>query len=79
MRVGNREGKHFPVKVSLRQGCITSPWLFKGYITSPWLFKEYITSPWLFNIFMDGVTRKMKAKVREQGARMVNEVRENGK
>jgi len=30
-----------------------------------------VMSPWLFNIFMDGVVREVKARVREQGARMV--------
>ncbi len=32
-----------------------------------------VMSPWLFNIFMDGVVRAVRARVKEQAARMIFE------
>ncbi|MCP4269594.1 MAG: hypothetical protein GY777_29150, partial [Candidatus Brocadiaceae bacterium] len=32
MRVGVNVSEWFPVKVSLRQGCVMSPWLFNVYM-----------------------------------------------
>ncbi len=34
-----------------------------------------VMSPWLFNIYMDGVMRRVKGKVREVGVRMYAEGR----
>ncbi len=38
-----------------------------------------VMSVWLFNIFMDGVVRGVKARIREQGLDCFMESRENGK
>ncbi len=35
------------------------------------LRQECVKCPWLFNIFMGGVVREVKARVMEQGVRMV--------
>ena len=32
IRVGNDVSEWFPVNVGLRQGCVTSPWLFNVYM-----------------------------------------------
>ncbi len=39
------------------------------------LRQGYVMSPWLFKIYMDGVMREMKGKVRKAGVRMYAEGR----
>ena len=60
VRVGNDVSEWFPVNDGLKQGCMTSPWLFNVYIDG-----MYIKQPWRHHttLFLSNINGKPHAHI----------------